>query len=282
MRLANRALANTLAVSEKDLADAIEVCADIVYAPFLILVVRQCHLHLFRSSLQQRDNMSRECDQLSAQLHETSDQNSFLSSKVKELEKELHSCNSYIDSLYAELHEKSSPSNDLQVELEKREAEWLDLENRYNKTIEQLQAELNAQSKKVSMEMYMSVMKDSRRHKIDAAEKQLKIDDLTTTVESLREQIEKMQRLSPKSGLRSMSRLQNKVRPKQVSPIYGQNGSFSFTDQTSKENKAPGSHVQKEAAKVGLTKSSRIAAVKSSWEARKGLRSRPFVNQLID
>lgn len=233
--------------------------------------------------------MSRECDRLSAQLHETSDQNAFLSSKVKELEKELQSCNVYIDSLYSELYEKSSPSNHLQAELEKREAEWLDLESRYNKTIGQLQAELNSQSKKVSMEMYMSVMKESRRHKIDAAEKQLRIDDLTITVGSLQDQIEKMQRLSPKTGLRSISSLHNKVRPKQVSPTYGQNGSFSRLDQSSKENKAPGLQPQKESLstgkfsiKGGPTKSGRIAAVKSTWETRKGLRSRNFVNQVVD
>lgn len=216
-------------------------------------------------------------------MNESSDQNAFLSSRIKELEKELKSCNSYIDSLYAELHEKSSPSNELlQAELEKRESEWLELENRYNSTIEQLKAELNAQSKKVSMEMYMSVMKESRRHKMESSEKQLKIDELTTEVSDLRDQIEKMQRSSSKSGLKSISSLQNKVRPKQVSPTYQESGSFG--DLTSKENLAPrASHMQQYAGQhsASTSKSIRVnlAAIKSSIEARKGLRVRRVVNE---
>jgi chromosome segregation ATPase len=220
--------------------------------------------------MQLRDIKSQECEELMTKLNSSSDENAFLSSKVKELEKELLSCNSYIDSLYAELHQQSSPmsSHELQTELDKRESEWLDLEKRYNKTIESLQAELHAQSKKVSMEMYLAIMKESRRYKLDAAEKQLKIDELTAMVGSLRDQIEKQQRSlsSSKPGLKSMSSLHNKIRPRQVSPTYQQNG-FAIGDHFAKENLAPVSQSRQD-AKVG-----RMGAVKSTWETRKGLRT---------
>lgn len=210
-----------------------------------------------------------------ARLKETGDENAFLSSRVKELEKELESCNSYIDSLYSELHEKSSPSDELHAELEKREEEWLELESRYNATIEQLQAELNAQSKKVSMEMYLVVMKESRRHKIDSAEKQLKIDELTSMVGDLRDEIERIKRSPPKPALKSISSLHNKVRPRQVSPTYQQHSSFG--DAASKENQEPATTKNRN---ENSSKSARvtIAAIKSSLEARKGLRARRVAN----
>ena len=217
-RLANRALAKTLAVSEKDLADAIEA----------------------------RDIKARKCEQLSAQVTETSDQNAFLASKVKELEKELASCNSYIDSLYGELQQKSSSSNnDLEAELKKREVEWLELESRYNSTIKKLQDELNAQAKKVSMEMYLSIMKESRRHKMDAAEKQHTIDELQTTVGSLRDEIQRMQRPPSKQGLKSFSSLHNKIRSsKRVSPMGDR--------PISKENSAPSNIASTNLTRKGL------------------------------
>lgn len=233
---------------------------------FIILIFIK-HNHHY---MQLRDIKSQECEELMTKLNSSSDENAFLSSKVKELEKELLSCNSYIDSLYAELHQQSSPmsSHELQTELDKRESEWLDLEKRYNKTIESLQAELHAQSKKVSMEMYLAIMKESRRYKLDAAEKQLKIDELTAMVGSLRDQIEKQQRSSSSSklGLKSMSSLHNKIRPRQVSPTYQQNG-FAIGDHFAKENLAPVSQSRQD-AKVG-----RMGAVKSTWETRKGLRT---------
>jgi len=210
-RLANRALANTLAVSEKDLADAIEA----------------------------RDIKAQECEQLTTKVNETHDRNDFLASKVKKLETELASCNSYIDSLYAELQKKSSScSNDLETELKKREVEWLELESRYSSTIEKLQAELSAQEKKVSMEMYLSIMKESRRHKMDAAEKQCIIDEL-------RDEIQKMQRPPSKQGLKSSSSLHNKIRSSaRVSPTGNQ--------LVSKENLAPSNIAAVKATRKGL------------------------------
>eukprot|EP00804_Cyclotella_cryptica_P017606 CCRYP_006748-RA/>CCRYP_006748-RA protein AED:0.01 eAED:0.01 QI:1446/1/1/1/1/1/3/582/840 len=239
-RLANRALANALAISEKDLAEAIEL----------------------------RDKKALECKQLLSKINETSDQNAFLSSKIKKLEKELQSCNAYIDSLYAELHEKS-PLNNLQAELERRETEWLALENRYNETIEQLQAELNAQSKKVSMDMYLSMMKAARQHKLDAAEKQQKIDELSTMVGSLRDQIEKMQTASSKFSLKSMSALHSKIRLRQVSPTNQQNDENTQPNQQpQQQDQFVGNH---NSTNIGAAKPGYIVYGKTTWESRKGL-----------
>jgi len=223
--------------------------------------------------MQLRDTKIQECTELMSKLNDTSDENAFLSCRVKELEQELQSCNAYIDSLYAELHEKSSPSHELQEELQKRESEWLELENRYNRTIEQLQAELNTQSKKVSMEMYLAVMKDSRRYKLDAAENQIKIDELTTTVKNLRDQIMKLQLTSYKPGH------DPKNRPRQVSPTFQQSDSVTLRDHVSKENVAPISKQQVAASTgkhiISTTKSPRTTATKSTLDERKGLKLRP-------
>jgi DNA repair exonuclease SbcCD ATPase subunit len=219
-------------------------------------------------------------------LSENSDQNAFLSNKIKKLQQELHSSNSYIDSLYSELHEKNSPSNELQAELERRETEWLELENRYNKTIKQLQDELNAQSKKVSMDVYLAMMKESRRWKLDATEKQQKIEELTTMVGDLRDQIEKLQRSSSrKPGLKSIASITNKVRSRQVSPTYQSSGYVAPADPVAKENMAPYQQTQTEVIVVESQKSlnsaeakpGRIADVKTTWEGRKGLRAQAFV-----
>jgi len=201
-------------------------------------------------------------------LNETSDQNAFFSSKIKKLEKELESCNAYIDSLYAELHE-NSPLNNLQADLERREAEWITLENRYNETIEHLQAELNSQTKRVSMDMYLSMMKAAQQHKLDAAEKQHKIEELSTMVQSLRDQIDKMQRASSKSGLKSMPTLHNTIRVRQVSPTYQQNDENVKPNQQLWQEAQP---VRKQhSTDIGGAKPSYTAAVKTTREGRKGL-----------
>ncbi|KAL7484348.1 hypothetical protein ACHAW6_009988 [Cyclotella cf. meneghiniana] len=239
-RLANRALANALAISEKDLAEAIE--------------------HLDKKTL--------ECKHLLSKLNETSDQNAYLSSEIKKLEKELQSCNAYIDSLYAELYQKS-PLKNLQAELDRREAEWITLENRYNETIEHLQAELNSQSKSVSMEMYLSMMKLAQQHKLDAAEKHHKIEDLSTMVQSLRHQIDMMQSESSKPGLKSMSTLHNAIRLRQVSPTFQQNDENIKPNQQLWQEAQP--VLKQYSTDIGGAKPSYIAPVKTNWEGRKGL-----------
>lgn len=201
-------------------------------------------------------------------MNETSDQNAYLSSEIKKLEKELQSCNAYIDSLYAELHQKS-PLKNLQAELDRREAEWITLENRYNETIEHLQAELNSQSKSVSMVMYLSMMKLAQQHKLDAAEKHHKIEDLSTMVQSLRHQIDMMQSESSKPGLKSMSTLHNAIRLRQVSPTFQQNDENIKPNQQLWQEAQP--VLKQYSTDIGGAKRSYIAPVKTNWEGKKGL-----------
>ena len=137
-KMANKALANALAVSEKDLADAYEA----------------------------KDKSTRECDTLRDRNIKLEDKTSFLSSKVKELYTELKSSHAYIDQLYADLQANKSPSKAIHADLERKEMEWMELERGYSKRIQELEGQLQLDSKhKVTMEAYMSVVKQTRHYK---------------------------------------------------------------------------------------------------------------------
>jgi len=173
-QLANQALANALAVSEKDLAEAYEA----------------------------KEKSARECHALRDRTVKLEDKTSFLSSKVKEMNKELKSSHAYIDELYADLQtattntNQGSPSSFKEgtknaAEIERRELEWMELERGYSQRIQELEGQLvrvgsevekskqhQEHNKKVSMDAYMSVVKQTRHYKFEFMKNLQTIDDL--------------------------------------------------------------------------------------------------------
>lgn len=150
-KLANAALANSLAVSEKDLAEANAA----------------------------REKSERECDALRKHVVRLEDKASFLSAKLKEMSAELQSGHAYIDKLYADLQEIESSSVDLKCDFERRELEWTELERRYSQRISELENKYGSESKnKVSLEAYMTVVKQTRHYKAEATKNQQTIDSL--------------------------------------------------------------------------------------------------------
>ena len=135
-------------------------------------------------------------------MKEMSDHIAFLTGKIKDMSKELHSSNAYIDALYADLNANQTPNTKMKADLEKRELVWLESEIRYTKRIEELEQQLKEGKSKVSMDMYLSVIKNARQIKMEVAKKQETIEKLTSTVGGLRDQLEKMRSTSSKVASR--------------------------------------------------------------------------------
>jgi len=188
-KLANQALANALAVSEMDLAEAIEAKGKSVH----------------------------ECNTLRDHTTKLEDKTFFLSSKVKEMNKELESSNAYIDQLYTDLQTKksTSPSKEMKSDFERRELEWMELERGYSKRIQELEGQVGASedSQHVSMDAYMKVAKQTRHYKLESMKNVQTIEELKATVGDLREQLDVKQRSSMKiGGGKSLRALQNIVK----------------------------------------------------------------------
>ena len=161
-KLANKALAEALAASEHDLAEADAV----------------------------KRNSERECDSLRKRVLELEDKASFLSTKVKEISTELESSCAYIDELYADLEQSHCSSKELKDTFERRELEWKEQERGYSQRISELEAKIGSDSThKVSVDAYMSVIKQTRHYKIESMKNQ-------ETIDSLKEQLEMVQKSS--------------------------------------------------------------------------------------
>lgn len=191
-QLANQALANALAVSEKDLAEAYDA----------------------------KNKSARECDALRDCTVKLEDQTSFLSSKVKEMNKELKSSHGYIDELYADLQTatsiKSSPSPSEKkaaaAEIEKREMEWMELERGYSARVQELEGQLvlakstpeqhlgRKASTKVSIDAIMPVRQTHHFNNLPS------IDDLKNQLNE--RQMPKQSAMATKNGGKSMRVLQ--------------------------------------------------------------------------
>ncbi|KAL9188392.1 hypothetical protein ACHAXT_006770 [Thalassiosira profunda] len=175
-QLANKALAHALAVSEKDLAEANE----------------------------SKEKSAKDCDALRARSAELEDKTSFLSAKLKEMNKELKSSHVYIDQLYSDLQaQQSSPQ----------------LEN---------QLVFDSKNKRVSMDAYIEVVEQTRHYK---KEKEQEVAELKASVRRLRDTLDQIQkkpvastRSSVAVGGKSMKTLQ---RLKQVSPENDENAAPS-------------------------------------------------------
>lgn len=150
-------------------------------------------------------------------MKEMSDHIAFLTGKIKDMSKELHSSNAYIDALYADLNANQTPNTKMKADLEKRELVWLESEIRYTKRIEELEQQLKEGKSKVSMDMYLSVIKNARQIKMEVAKKQETIEKLTSTVGGLRDQLEKMQSTSSKRSSAEKS-VASRLRMRHVTP----------------------------------------------------------------
>ena len=169
-KFANQALANALAISEKDLSEA----------------------------LHQKEETVRECNSLRKTISELEDKSSWLSSKVNELNRELKSSHAYIDKLYADLQCNRSPSKEMKADFERRELQWMELEHQYTRRIQELESQLTYQQQqggsKVSMSDYVVAVRECRKYQAEVAEKTQMMTQLQSTVSSLKQQIEEMQR----------------------------------------------------------------------------------------
>ena len=155
-KLANKALAEALAASEHDLAEANAA----------------------------KGKSERECDSLRKHVLKLEDKAAFLSSKVKEMSTELESSHAYIDELYADLEMSQGSSKELKDTLERRELEWKELERGYCHRISELESKIGSDSThKVSMDAYMSVLKQTRHYKIESMKNQETIDSLKKRLE---------------------------------------------------------------------------------------------------
>ena len=234
-KFANHALANALAISEKDLSEA----------------------------LHQKEKSARECNSLQERIAELEDKSSWLSSKVNEMTKELQSSQKYIDTLYADLQSTRSPSKEMKAELERKELQWLELEHHYTRRIQELERQIASGGSKISMADYVAAVRESRMHQSEALQKQRMVDELESTVSTLKQQIETMRRRpSPRNGnLASMT-----SRGKSISNLgnYGKKvHNTSSVRIENDENKAP-------LGDMGGKKIRRTAALKAVG-GRKGL-----------
>ena len=211
-KFANQALANALAISEKDLSEA----------------------------LHQKDETVRECNSLRKTISELEDKSSWLSSKVNELNKELKSSHAYIDKLYADLQCNRSPSKEMKADFERRELQWMELEHQYTRRNQELESQLTYQQQqggsKVSMSDYVVAVRECRKYQAEAVEKTQVVTQLQSTVSSLKQHIEQMQRRSlPRNDVgrgKSISSRRNIGKK-----IHNDNESFMTND----ENKVPSS-----------------------------------------
>ena len=159
-KFANHALANALAISEKDLSEA----------------------------LRQKEKSVRECNTLQQSVVELDDKSSWLSSKVNEMTRELESSRKYIDTLYADLQSSRSPSKEMMDEMERKELQWLELERQYTNHIRKLEGQ------KISRADYVAVLRQSQKHQSEAVQKQQVVEALQSTISSLEQQLESMSR----------------------------------------------------------------------------------------
>ena len=171
-------------------------------------------------TLQAKKQKEHECNALRERAARLEDKADFLSSKVKETMTELKSSHAYIDKLYSDLQREStrSPSKELKADFERREKEWMELEREYSQRIKELEGRLVYGSKKnVSMEAFMSMVKQTRYYKLESMRNEQTIDELKSTVSKLKEQLDLMQTSVAKNGGRKSMR-QN-MKPKRVSPV---------------------------------------------------------------
>ena len=178
-KLANKALAEALAASEHDLAEANAA----------------------------KGKSERECDSLRKHVLKLEDKAGFLSSKVKEMSTELESSHAYIDELYDDLEMSQGSSKELKDTLERRELEWKELERGYCHRISELESKIGSDSThKVSMDAYMSVIKQTRHYKIESIKNQ-------ETIDSLKKRLEMVQKSSAAISVGNRA-LQNIEAPK--------------------------------------------------------------------
>ncbi|KAL3821660.1 hypothetical protein ACHAXA_006080 [Cyclostephanos tholiformis] len=180
-KLANKALAKALAVSEHDLAEANGA----------------------------KEKIERECYSLRHNVAKLEDKVAFLSSKAKEMSAELKSSRAYIDKLYADLEMKQFSSNELKNDFERRELEWKNLEQGYSQRIHELETKIGSDSNhKVSMDAYMAVIKQTRHYKIESMKNQQTIDSLKERL-SVKEQCEMVQKPSATNSSEKTASLSN-------------------------------------------------------------------------
>ena len=168
---------------------------------FVLKILDMCPYHHFISliyfvfilkiPLQAKDKSARECNALRSRTAELEDKTSYLSTKLKEMDKELQSSNAYIDKLYAELqtHSNLSPSKEMRAQFERKEMDWLETERGYSKRIQELEGHLQgleeSREQKVSMEAYMSVVKQTRHYKNELMKNQQTMVELKGRLEAL-------------------------------------------------------------------------------------------------
>ncbi|KAL3792217.1 hypothetical protein ACHAW5_004092 [Stephanodiscus triporus] len=162
-KLANKALAKALAVSEHDLAEANAA----------------------------KDKSERECDSLRKHVVSLEDKAAFLSSKRKEMSTELKSSRAYIDKLYADLEMRIYSFQELEDNFKRREIEWKEQERGYSQRIHELEAKIGSDSNHmVSLDAYLSVIKQTRHYKNESMKNQQTIDSLKERLEVVQKSIE--------------------------------------------------------------------------------------------
>lgn len=207
-----------------------------------------------------REKSAHECATLRKRTAELEDQKAYLSSKLHDMNKELQSSRVYIDQLYAKTHSSHDGLSDkLKAELERRELEWNEKEQTLIRRIKYLEANLEGGQSKVSMEKYMLAVKEIHQFKLELLKEKKTVDELTSTVESLKDQIAH-RRVSPAGHTGKTSAfLQYCLSAREVTPIHERND----------ENTVPEVVKHKEQATVGKTRN-RAAQVKAAG-GRKGL-----------
>ena len=195
--------------------------------------------------LKQHNKREHECITLRERTAELEDKTAFLSSKVKEISKELWSSHTYIDQLYSHLHSKGTPSDANGIDIERKEFERSELERGYTRCGRELKGRLDEENStsKISMGMSTPAIQETPQLELKSLKKQ--------QVFNVHEPLVKT------GGGKSIESLQNNVKQRQIVPSCEQND----------ENKAP--HGQREQLFEGK-QFSRIAAVKAAG-GRKGL-----------
>lgn len=243
-KLANKALAKALAVSEHDLAEANAA----------------------------KDKSERECDSLRKHVVNLEDKAAFLSSKRKEMSTELKSSRAYIDKLYADLEMRIYSSQELEDNFHRREIEWKEQERGYSQRIHQLESKIGSDSNhKVSLDAYLSVVKQTHHYKNESMKNQ-------QTIDSLKERLEVVQKSSAGNNVGlSLPKTSNaKKRDQQITNVASSSDLTMRALQNIEVPKVPSSNISKEQQSVTKRDTqqgkqlNRVAVVRAAG-GRKGL-----------
>jgi hypothetical protein len=211
-----------------------------------------------------KEKSERECNALRDRSNKLEDKTSFLLSEVQKVTEELSSSHAYIDKLYAGLEASRIRSKEIMNEFQRREKEWIESKQGFVERIDELESRIGSDSKhKVSMDAYLSVVKQTRHYKFESIKHQ-------QTVNFLKDQLENARRSTTVTRDNKSTRVPTIIETSKQSVVNDENlvpsnSRMERVDQRSVKDDVTGLHHQQQGKQLN-----RIAVVRAAG-GRKGL-----------